>query len=71
MAVPLEQGDRSCHYYSAGLNVLTSQNVFTISCLGEHECRMFKMPVSSGSHFRAFCDVKKEEWFDAEQSGGN
>ena len=39
--------------------------------LGEHEWRMFKMLVSSGSHFRAFCDVKKEEWFDAEQSGGN
>jgi len=29
--------------------------------MGEHECRMFKMLVSSGSHFRAFCDVKKEE----------
>jgi len=39
--------------------------------LGEHECRMFKMLVSSGSHFRAFGDVKEEEWFDAEQSGGN
>lgn len=39
--------------------------------LGEDECLMFKMLVSSGSHFRAFCDVEKEEWFDVEQSGGN
>ena len=41
------------------------------SLLGEHECHMFKMLVPGVSHFRAFCNVKKEEWFDAEQSGGN